>query len=269
MSHKFRISLRLLLCGAWLSCAMTLSAQERGGDTTFLDTLETGLEGATPIKGEYIAPDKAITYNSAAPTESQWQHTISDKAYSYKDKREYTPRNEPPPEDPFLFKLLVKILQFFSSPTGKFLLWTTLILILGYVAYRIIKGQGKSLFGARDRRPEEDGEEAVLSEESLLEIDWESRMQEALHAGDARTAIRFGYLQLLQLLQRRGYISYRPDKTNMDYYRELVDKPQRQPFRIITRQYEWAWYGAYEPEKAALDAYLQTFNQLKQSLGAV
>jgi hypothetical protein len=68
------------------------------------------------------------------------------------------------------------------------------------------------------------------------------------------------------LLQERSLIVYRPDKTNIQYYRELTDSPFRQPFRDLSRQYEYAWYGNYLPSKAVLDYYMQQFNSIKKSL---
>ena len=265
MAKRTRNLFSLACCCLLLLNSICAFAQGESSDSTAIDTTAaTGLEASTPIDGEYNAPEHPVIYNSAKPTEARWQQLSADSAYNYRDKREYIPKKEPPPQDPGWLKAIIAVLQFLSSTTGKVILWSALALIIGYVIYRIVKGQGGGLFAAKDRAVQE--EEAVLSEEGLLEADWEGRMQQAINEGDARLAIRFGYLRVLQLLQQHNYIDYRPEKTNAEYYRELANRPQRQPFRAVTRQYEWAWYGNMPAGREALEAYLNTFRQLKQSL---
>jgi hypothetical protein len=260
-----RLKFYLLLVCTWAVCT-TFSVAQNVDDTAFRDTAQSlGVEGATPISGEYV-PEHPVIRNSAVPTAADWKNKISDKAYSYRDRLEYSEKNQRPKDVPGWYKFLLSAIDFFMSPVGKFFLWSSLILIVGYVAYRIIKGQASGLFAAGDRSGDPANE--ALSEQGLLEADWESLLRQALSEGETRSAVRYAYLRLLQLLQEHGLIAYRPDKTNMDYYRELADKPQRQPFRNLTRQYEWAWYGQVLPDEAAMNGYLQTFHQLKQSIGS-
>ncbi len=258
-------SLRAILICLAVCCAIETHAQEPDADTTVADTgFYSNADSVTAIDGEYV-PERPVIYNSSAPSAAVWQQATADKAYTYRDAREYNGKKEERPPDLWLLRLLYSIFAFFASPLGQILLWGALIAIVGYVIYRIVAGQGGWIFGAKDHRADS-GNDAVVSEQSLLEADWESLMQKALQSGETRAAIRFSYLRLLQLLQQRGLISYRPDKTNIDYYRELADKPQRQDFRTVMRQYEWAWYGNIIPERATMDSYLQTFNGLKNSL---
>jgi hypothetical protein len=175
-------------------------------------------------------------------------------------------KDEKPEEVPGWYRFLTWLAGFLSSLAGKVLLWSALALIVGYIAYRILTGQGSFLFGRRDRKG---GDPEVgagqVSEEGLLESDWESRLREALAAGDSRLAIRYSYMHLLQALQERNLIAYRPDKTNTEYYRELAES-LRQPFRSISRQYEYAWYGNILPGPAAMESYMQTYSGLKKSI---
>lgn len=260
-----RLKIFLLSACLWAARGVPSAIAQNIDDTAFRDTAQSiGVEGAVPINGEYV-PERPIIYNAAAPTSADWEKTLADKAYNYRDKLEYVEKGERPRDMSGLYRLIYAIASFLASSLGKTILWTSLILIVGYVAYRIIKGQAGGLFEKSDYKT--DLTDEIPTEHSLLESDWEHLLQEALNKGEGRAAIRFAYLRLLQLLHERGLIAYRPDKTNMDYYRELADKPQRQSFRSITRQYEWAWYGHVLPDKAAMDSYLQTFQELKQSMG--
>ncbi len=246
---------------------MRLRAQELSTDSIAGDTSNYGVadpDSLSVVNWEDVSSERTVVYNSTAPDSAQWQQATSDKGYAYRDAKEYEGKEEKQPDTPWLLKIIYAVFRFFASPLGRFILWGALIAIVGYVIYHLLRQGG--IFNARDRKADVADEGGELSEESLLEQDWEGRMREALQAGDARAAIRYSYLRLLQLLQQRELISYRPDKTNIDYYRELADKPQRQDFRTIMRQYEWAWYGNIIPEKAAMDSYLQTFGSLKSSL---
>src|ERR1043165_545523 len=208
MCNWLNTNLRLLLCGGLLLLALQSNAQVADKDTAAYDTTETGLvDQSTPIRGELVEPETPTVYNSSSPSDDQWNQTTSDKAYSYRDKREYIPKEAPPEKEPGWIRFLLEVFRFFSSPTGKLLLWISLILIIGYVVYRIIRGQGSGLFAATDRNRSFD--EGALSEQGLLEADWEKQMQDAMQTGDLRTAVRYGYLHLLRLLQERGYIAYR------------------------------------------------------------
>lgn len=265
MYKALRSYLRLALCAVLLCLSGRTLAQEQSLDSSVSDSAFVGgLQAPTPISGEYVAPDRPTIYNTASPTDAQWARAISDKAYSYRDKHEFV-RKRSDNDVPAWIGFMMGILSFFSSPFGKVVLWSALIIIVGSILFRIIRGQAGSLFAPRDRKPDA-AEVGKLNEDILLESDWEKQMSEAMQTGDNRAVIRYGYLRLLQLLQDRGYIAYRQDKTNVDYYQELADKPQRQAFRAITRQYEWAWYGNILPSRTAMESYLQTFQQLKQSL---
>jgi hypothetical protein len=273
MQPVFYKLFRSLLLGLAISCALPSAIPAQSLDSLYHDTAQVNEieETATPINGEYTAdeyetePERPVTYNSSSPNDAQWAQATEKKVYNYRDKREYTVKKTPERES-WWVTLLKGIIAFIVSPFGQLLLWLSLIAIVGYIAYRIISGQGGWIFGAKDKKLEE-AESIDLSEQSLLEKDWEAKLRTAMDAGDTRLAIRYSYLRLLQLLQEHALITYSPEKTNKDYYRELAEKPQRQPFRTMARQYEYAWYGNYLPEAPALEQYMQTFRQVKQSLG--
>ena len=69
------------------------------------------------------------------------------------------------------------------------------------------------------------------------------------------------------LLQKKELINYKNDKTNFDYYTELNASEFRQPFKTLSRQYEYAWYGNAVPSDAAYSEYLSLFNNVKKQLG--
>lgn len=244
----------LLFC-----CAFSSYAQE--------DDSAYNTEATTDAGEEYARP---VNNNNTAPTDAQWQQISTGKDFDYKDQREFTAVPAPKSNKEFngLVKLIIGIVRFFSSLAGKVVLWTLLILLVAFLAYRIFKGDGR-LFARRNKKilTGDEGQTDV-SEDDLLHRNWEEQLRAALAAGDTRMAIRYSYMLLLQLLQARNLIQYRQDKTNTDYFRELGDSPVRQQFRQLTRNYEYAWYGNFLPSADAFEAYLQLFNGVKKGLGA-
>ena len=79
-----------------------------------------------------------------------------------------------------------------------------------------------------------------------------------------RLAIRYLYLQTLQILSNHGLIQLSPDKTNYEYVRELSGKLYQDDFSGITLGYEYVWYGKFEIGKDTyqkLSADYKTFQQ--------
>jgi len=243
-------------------------AQQQSFDPSAFDSSELGLKGAEPVNGVFDAYDIPRVANTAKPSEARWQKIISHKAYAYRDKVEYVRAKALPEKQPWLIRLLDGLFRFFNSSSGKVLLWMVFFAIVGFVAWRILHGQANGIFARRDKRYDLAEDEALLSEAALLTTDWEGLMHQASAAADTRAAVRFGYLCVLQLMHERGLIFYRPDKSNRDYLTELAGKPQHADFRMLTRQYEWAWFGHFLPDEKAMQTFRQTFQNFKQSLGA-
>src|SRR4051794_7901911 len=110
MRNWLNRNLRLLLCGVLLFFASLGNAQEAGSDTVAYDTTHTtAADQTTPIRGELIEPETPVVYNSSSPNDDQWSQVTSDKAYSYRDKREYIPKETPPAKDPGWVKFLLEV----------------------------------------------------------------------------------------------------------------------------------------------------------------
>lgn len=227
-------------------------------------------EDTEPAASEYAGAvtTTPVVYNSQQPTGAQWHKIVNDKDFWYKDKTEYTPkppRKAPEKADLSWLEWIVGFFRFFTTVLGKIILLTLLVAIVGYVLYRIISGEGNGLFGKNSKKLAEP-DEAHVSEEDLLTNNWENQLQKALDSGDQRLAIRYSYMLVLQMLQHRNLISYRQDKTNIEYYRELADGETKNTFRQMMRQYEYTWYGNYLPSAPAFDEYFGVFKYLKNKL---
>ena len=225
---------------------------------------------STEAAAEIESTAGPIASNEKAPTDAQWQQATSAKPYAYKNELEYDPKKDKPqevPKTPWLIRVLIAFFHFLGTTTGHIILWSLLAIIVGYVLYRILAGEGR-IFARKNRKHTGEEEPAEITEEDLLESNWEERLRAALQSGDARMAVRYSYMRLLQILQSRDLIQYRPDKTNAAYFGELSGHAIRQDFRKLTRQYEYTWYGSYLPSADGLNDYLSVFNGVKKQLGA-
>ena len=262
---------------AVIICPDAVFAQDTP-DTSYNTTSEVVEEqssdenATTTTTPSYVEP---VIPNTDQPTDKEWNDLVADKAFSYKDLQELPPKKREEEKkrqaeagrkslkEPWIIRILINFFEFLSSTTGLVIMGIIVAGVVVFIAYRLISGEGK-LF-ARDARQmkKNDGE---VNEEDLLGSNWETKFQEAIRTNDIRMAIRYSYMLVLQMLQTRELISYRQDKTNIEYLRELEQGELSTYFRQMMRQYEFTWYGNYLPTPAAFQNYIQTYDSLKIKL---
>lgn len=83
-------------------------------------------------------------------------------------------------------------------------------------------------------------------DEDISGIDFDGKIRKAVEGRDFRLAVRWLYLKQLFLLHEKNKIAWQPYKTNLDYVNELsASVAIRQPFKDISRIYDYVWYGKY------------------------
>ena len=211
-----------------------------------------------------IAVFHTAAQTAPEPTPEQWQQLKSDKAFSYKNDREIAaPRRDKKPGD--LEKAFYALFRFLAGPAGTLLMWLLVLGIIVYIIYRLAFIKGSLLFGKNKKSfgpPPDQGQDL----EDIAGTDWETLLQQAIAGNETRLAVRYRYMWLLQLLQQSGRIQYRNDKTNHDYYTELNETEYRQPFRQLSRLYEYAWYGNFPLSPNAMNDYSALFDHLKNQM---
>jgi hypothetical protein len=191
-------------------------------------------------------------------TNAQWQKLVTDSTFSYRNEHEFI--NKPSGQAQFIITAINAIIKFFASPSGHFFIAFIAVSVLAFVAYKIFKSD-HFIFN-KDKKPAE----VVQEEEDIAATNWEQLMQEATGQNELRLAVRYGYMWLLQVLEKKDLIRYRIDKTNYDYFTELSSTRHNQPFKDLSRQYEYTWYGHIPITAADLDNYLIKLNTLKKQL---
>lgn len=104
----------------------------------------------------------------------------------------------------------------------------------------------------------------ILADEDIIQdaaID--QLIGRATIAEDYPLAIRYYYLQALQLLTQKGLIKWQDQKTNADYIREIPQGNVKDKFTHVTLAYDAIWYGNFEVDRFLFSRTVQSFEQLK------
>ncbi|MFO8055105.1 MAG: hypothetical protein R6U19_08110 [Bacteroidales bacterium] len=75
--------------------------------------------------------------------------------------------------------------------------------------------------------------------------DLEVLQNKAIRDGQFRLAVRFAFLRILKIMEKQGYITRKPYKSNYEYEKELEGKTFYREYLNISRIYEYTWYGNF------------------------
>ncbi len=137
---------------------------------------------------------------------------------------------------------------------------------LAFVIFIVIKAIGIDFTSLLRRRSRKTDIAYTESIEDINAIDFDDELEKALAQNNYRLAVRLLYLHCLKQLSDLQLIHWQIDKTNSAYVNELADPSQKQVFRIITRQFEYVWYGNFSIDKTAFVGISQLFQDFKQQL---
>lgn len=195
---------------------------------------------------------------------SEWQQLTNDKDLGY--ARDIESEKAVKAEKPnFLAKFFYTVFAFFGSTFGEIILWGLVICVVGYIIFKAVTNSESFLFDRRKKKQTADTASEEL--EDITATNWDALLQKAVQQNNLKLAVRYSYMWLLQMLDKRQLIKYSDGKTNYEYYRELEPTLYKQPFKQLSRQYEYANYGNYELSAEAYNAYIDQFNSLRKQLG--
>ena len=216
-------------------CAYAGYGQEGSTDTTteqlVISTDTTGqLESTETTKLEQALQSEAPEYH---PIDKQtWQEEKEGMHFNEKSEPQELPDQTPidPDEEiePLISSDLIKIIAFIS-----------IAVLLFFILYRIF---GK---GLRANPGLQTSTTEILDDldERPMESDLDRYLKQALTAKDYRLAVRIYYLMLLKALHDKNIITWRKEKTNYDYLRELQKHPEIKRLNNSTLLFEYIWYG--------------------------
>ena len=127
-----------------------------------------------------------------------------------------------------------------SSLPVKYVLLT---IIVGLLVYAITKIAGiENIF---NRESKYIGIPYTESIENINEITFEEEIEKAIAQRNYRLGVRLLYLRSLKQLNDAHLISWQIEKTNSAYLNEITNSEQRRSFSLLTRQFEYVWYGDF------------------------
>lgn len=155
-----------------------------------------------------------------------------------------------------------------ASNMTDWMLKISAVLIFLLVAYFIFKAvmneEGQWVFG-------KSSDKSVIPitdiESNLAITDFDKLTKDAENSGEFRLAIRFYYLWLLKKLSYAEIIEYDVEKTNSDYYNEIILETTKKQFSYTSYLYNYIWYGEFDVDevayKKAKKAFIKFLNSIK------
>lgn len=213
-----------------------------------------------PLK-VYIDSTKIIvkTFNAGAINKYR-----QDKDFNYNGKA----TGEPSFWERFWQWLWSKIGSLFNGVpyAGTILQYSLLALAIALLIYIVIKALGidaGQLFRGESTKLDIPYNESL---ENIHEINFDNEIEKAIATHNYRLAVRLLYLRSLKQLSDNKLIHWQIDKTNANYIFELTDPLMKDTFGLLTRQFEYIWYGNFAIDKYAFANISLLFQNFKNQL---
>jgi hypothetical protein len=116
--------------------------------------------------------------------------------------------------------------------------------VIGLI-FLIVKLIGANLSNMFSRQSKQIAMPYSESLENIHDISFDAEIESALAQRNYKLAVRLLYLASLKHLNDANLIHWQIDKTNNAYLEELSNTDQRQSFSVLTRQFEYVWYGNF------------------------
>ena len=99
--------------------------------------------------------------------------------------------------------------------------------------------------------------------ENIHQIDFDEQIEKVVSLHNYRLAVRLLYLKCLKQLSDASLIQWQPEKSNNAYINELNNAEQRMVFKLLTRQFEYVWYGEFNIDGAIFKNISDSFQKFK------
>jgi hypothetical protein len=179
-----------------------------------------------------------------------------------------------PDQSPTLFQRLrawffERISRFFSNRVAADIYTYAWYLFFGilllFAIILIFRSEINAVFKVRD--PKVETGPVNWDVDDIRDRDFLKMAGEMAENGDYRSALRYRYLHLIQLLATGKLIIWRPDKTNHDYLRELAGTPVRDAFRYMTYLFSYTWYGHFDLDEATYARAVDSLKSVEKQIG--
>jgi len=237
-------------------------------DTATLDELNMNTDEVISEDDEEVATlkdklleakKKEAAYQQRNITDTAWKNITSDKDLVYNELKEKKPEPKKEESKPVDFS---KFDWNFGKDFGTVMLFILIALVIVMIIYAFF---GKQYFSKKDV--------AIVEEETTWEDvqefnEWDKAIAEALSNNNYRLATRILYLQSLQKLNDHSWINYNKETLTSAYMQKLYDTRLYASFAVVTRYFDYTWYGHYELTAENFQQIRAQFIQFQNSITA-
>lgn len=139
-----------------------------------------------------------------------------------------------------------------------------LSLLTGIIIFFVIKLTGMDVSLLFSGKPAQTVIPYAETGEDIHIISFEEEIAKAVALQNYRVAVRLLYLKSLKRLSDSGRIRWEPGKTNSAYVNELKNVLQKQKFSILTRDFEYIWYGDFPLNSTAFELIQNDFREFNR-----
>lgn len=149
---------------------------------------------------------------------------------------------------------------FKNKYSGGFIKYLVIFIVVGLVVFAVFKliGLDLKIFTTKSKSIDVPYNESL---ENIHEINFNEEIEKAVANGNYRLAVRLSYLRSLKLLNDKELINWQPEKTNQAYINEIIDPDRKEQFTVLTRQFEYIWYGEFFIDRESFIAVKGSFER--------
>ncbi len=153
----------------------------------------------------------------------------------------------------------------FGGGVLKILAYVFIFIIFAVLIYWIARN---GFFGSKQLQKGAFQYDINIEPEDINALKIDTLLAQALINKDFRLATRLRFLELLQLLNQKGLIHWKRDKTNLNYKHQLEGTAIQLLFWQLCHSYERVWYGNYSLDEKAYQNVSERFDSLFSMLNA-
>lgn len=179
-------------------------------------------------------------------TTEQYEAWHSDRSYDYDSQFATSGHSLASMFGEWLDKMMTDIVGNETYSEYRTWIWCTVAVLLLIAIFVFLWYKHPKLFQRDSKAPKL---EYDVQEDNIYGVDFESKLQEATHAGDFSEAVRLRYLQALRWLSDMKLIDWQPFKTPSQYSIEYADRN----FRSLTIVFQRVRYGGFVADRQVFE----------------
>ncbi|HRE58053.1 MAG TPA: DUF4129 domain-containing protein [Candidatus Kapabacteria bacterium] len=187
---------------------------------------------------------------------------------SYRQSTDYDYGFDPPPTSSFGESIRrwisMKLSEFFTNIVPYYV-WEIIVYVIaiGSIIALVASIMKTGLFSLVTGKKSQHLSFSEIAED-IHGMDFPSLIAQSILSGEYRYSVRLHYLHILKILTDAELIIWKPEKTNKEYFKDLAPTALSEPFIVISRIFEYVWYGERRITEKEYKEIEQQFENCKQ-----